>query len=114
MNRLKECGCSCLPVKVKNTSIMKEDDVYVNRVECDTAFDFNRVTRLLISTPVECPVKPGYNYVHVILFCKSIPLILPYLYKDSYEKMGHDLKNWLFINNKLATSRQCVDSFEDA
>ena len=50
----------------------------------------------------------------MILFCKSIPLILPYLYKDSYEKMGHDLKNWLFINNKLATSRQCVDSFEDA
>ena len=50
----------------------------------------------------------------MILFCKSIPLILPYLYKGSYEKMGHDLKNWLFINNKLATSRQCVDSFEDA
>lgn len=50
----------------------------------------------------------------MILFCKNVPMILPYLYKSSYEKMGHDLKNWLFINNKLVSSRQYVDSFEDA
>ena len=51
---------------IMHTSIMKEEDVYVNRVECDTAIDFNRVSRLLISTPIECPVKNGYNYVFVL------------------------------------------------
>lgn len=42
---------------------MKEEDVYVNRVECDTAFDFDRVEQILISEPISCPVKQGYSYV---------------------------------------------------
>lgn len=45
------------------TSIMKEDECYVNRVECDTAFDFDRVEMILISEPQVCPMKKGYNYV---------------------------------------------------
>lgn len=49
-----------------------------------------------------------------MLFCKNIPLILPYMYDTSYEKKGHDLKQWNFINNKLQSSRQSVDRFEDA
>ena len=44
---------------------MKEEDVYVNRVECDTAFDFDRVEQILISEPIPCPIKPGYNYVWI-------------------------------------------------
>ena len=44
-------------------AIMKEDDCYVNRVECDTAFDFDRVEMILISEPIPCPMKEGFNYV---------------------------------------------------
>lgn len=36
------------------------------------------------------------------------------MYDTSYEKKGHDLKQWNFINNKLQSSRQSVDRFEDA
>lgn len=78
INRLKSLGSSCIPVKVKNisflqinvcfaftaqTAIIREDNVFVNRIECDTAFDFNRIERILISDPVPCPVKPGFNFV---------------------------------------------------
>ena len=112
--RLKTHNYSCIPVKVNNTAIIREDNCYINRVECDTAFNFDRVEMILISEPVECPQKQGYNYVHVILFCNKIPLILPYLYDSSYEQKGHNLKEWLFINNKLQSSRQSVDKFEDA
>ena len=44
-------------------AITKEDDCYVNRVECDTAFDFDRVEMILISEPIPCPMKEGFNYV---------------------------------------------------
>ena len=50
-------------IRDRNTAIVKEDDIYVNRVECDTAFDFDRVERILISEPILCPVKEGYSYV---------------------------------------------------
>lgn len=105
------------------TAIIREEDAFINRVECDTAFDFNKVEQILISEPIPCPVKPGFNYVmhfsqynsqvHVILLCKNIPLIMPYLYNASYNQNGHDLKQWLFINNKLVSSRQTIDVFED-
>lgn len=36
------------------------------------------------------------------------------MYDTSYEKKGHDLKQWIFINNKLQSSRQSIDKFEDA
>lgn len=52
----------CLPPSPQ-TAIVKEEDVYVNRVECDTAFDFDRVEQILISEPISCPVKQGYSYV---------------------------------------------------
>lgn len=84
MQRLKSCGHSCLPVKVNNISffpdylvpftaymaITKEDEFYVNRVECDTAFDFDRVEMILISEPKPCPVKEGYNYVSFPVGCE--------------------------------------------
>ena len=50
-------------IRNRNTAIVEEDDIYVNRVECDTAFDFDRVEQILISEPVPCPVKEGYSYV---------------------------------------------------
>ena len=80
IKRLKTYDQHCLPVKVKNisfwtifvheclsfqTAIVCEDDIYVNRVECNTAFDFDRVERMLISEPIPCPVKAGYSYVGV-------------------------------------------------
>ena len=98
--------------------------MYVNRVECNTAFDFDRVEKILISEPIACPVKPGYSYVgmeiainikvHVILFCQNIPLILPYFYNDSFTQKGLDLREWLFINNKLKSTRLNVDQFDEA
>jgi len=47
------------------TAIVCEEEVYVNRVECNTAFDFDRVERILISEPIPCPVKSGYSYVGI-------------------------------------------------
>ena len=55
--------CPIQRVPLLQTSIVKENDLYVNRVECDTAFDFDRVEQILISEPIPCPIKPGYNYV---------------------------------------------------
>ena len=56
-------SCEIEGVPLFQTAIVKENDVYVNRVECDTAFDFDRVEQILISDPISCPIKPGYNYV---------------------------------------------------
>ena len=39
-------------------------------------------------------------------------MIMPYLYNSSYLSEGHDLKQWLFINNKLVSSGQVEDMFE--
>lgn len=60
---LQNCTVSSI---TGQTAIIREDNVFVNRVECDTAFDFNRIERILISDPIPCPVKPGFNFV---IFC---------------------------------------------
>ena len=50
----------------------------------------------------------------MILFCKNIPLILPYFYSDAYTRKGLNLCDWLFINNKLKSTRLNVNQFSEA
>ena len=50
----------------------------------------------------------------MILFCQNIRLILPYFYNESYTQKGLDLREWLFINNKLKSTRLNVDQFDEA
>ena len=50
----------------------------------------------------------------MILFWQNIPLILPYFYNESYTQKGLDLREWLFINNKLKSTRLNVDQFDEA
>jgi len=42
-----------------------DGDRIVNRLEVDTGFDFDRVKQIMLSEPIACPVKAGYNYVNV-------------------------------------------------
>merc|ERR1719378_1331681 len=48
-----------IPVEVKNTGIVTESDgTTVNRIEAATAFDFDRIERILVSEPIQCEPKP--------------------------------------------------------
>lgn len=114
--RLNEQGARVAPVKVKNTGLVRERrggrEVVFNRIECDTSFDFRKITQLLHSDPVDCPLKPGFKYVNVVCFSrKPIPLLIPYLYDAAAE--GHDLARWLFVNNRLDEARQIIEHFDD-
>lgn len=81
----------------------------VNRVECATAFEFDKVVEILVSESKACPVKEGFKFVTVVLFTKKpIPLLLPYLFDGRYER--NDLRSWLFVNSKLQESRHEIDS----
>jgi hypothetical protein len=88
----------------------------VNRVEVGTAFDFKRVTQILVSEPVACPVKPGYNYVNVVLVVPAASggvapvLLMPYLYDTSYGR-ANNLSEWELINSKMETARHRVAAF---
>ena len=80
----------------------------VNRVECDTTFDFNKVTMLLLSAETECWIKQGYSYVNVVLFTeKPVPLLLPYLF-DKLHQPDNTLQEWAFINKNLEKARHRV------
>ena len=52
--------------------MVHEDNSYINRVECDTAFDFDRVNEILISQPINCDVKPGFSYVRDFTYFYNI------------------------------------------
>lgn len=85
----------------------------VNRIECDTTFDFNKVTMLLVSNDVACWVKEGYSYVNVVLFTeKPVPLLLPYLY-DKARQPDNTLTEWVFINKNLERARHRVDNLTE-
>ncbi|RUS18360.1 hypothetical protein BC937DRAFT_88848 [Endogone sp. FLAS-F59071] len=92
----------------------------INRIEIDTAFDFRKITQIMISPAIPYPHKPDHEYVNVLLLHdKPLPLLVPYLYSkavttevededvaDKAEKgrlrpvtLKNELKDWLLINN---------------
>ncbi|KAA0152094.1 hypothetical protein FNF29_04208 [Cafeteria roenbergensis] len=83
----------------------------VNRLEVDATFDFDLVNQLLVSPPVDCPVKEGYKLVTLVLLEKraATPRLLSYLYQA--DMPGHSLDRWIFINRELKESYHVV-SFE--
>lgn len=74
--------------------------IFNNNKEANTAFDFDKITQLLVSDPIKCVPKDSFYYVNVILLPAkgTVGLILPYVYQKN-EK--NDLKNWIFINNQF-------------
>jgi hypothetical protein len=124
--RLKGLGQNILLVPVCNTGVIidtvisadkmagKVQREVVNRVECATAFNFDRVRQVLLSPPCPCPLKAGYSMLHVVLTIDSptaLPLLLGYMYDTSVP--GNDLRSWLFVNKLGATSRHRVDELAD-
>ncbi|KAK2950264.1 putative LIMR family protein [Blattamonas nauphoetae] len=106
---MKTKGVNLLPLKVRNTSIIKEKPL-VNRIEFNTSFDFTKVTQILVGQPIPCPTKPGFTYINVILFTDILgPMIFPYLYSDTVK---NDLSRWLFVNNQLDRAEHVVDEFK--
>src|SRR3990167_10536239 len=68
VERIKSCGSRCLPLCVKNTSIVREDGRIVNRVEVDTNFNFERVKQIFVGDSIPCPLKSNFFYVNVFFF----------------------------------------------
>jgi hypothetical protein len=90
----------------------QEGPIVINRVECDTIFDFSKVNMILTSAETACPVKPGYAYVNVVLFTeKPVPLLLPYLYDKAHQE-DNDLSEWAFVNKIGARVRHKMDNAE--
>lgn len=104
----------------------------INKLEVNTEFDFELITKILTSAPEPCPAKPGFHYVHLILIAetKPLPLLLPYLYPPSPGRVRrvvpllpvtlpvyisaldrfkanalNDMSEWSFTNNDLVTVR---------
>ncbi len=92
---------------------LQEGSVVVNRVECDTTFDFTKVGTLLVSAGVACHLRPGYEYVNVVLFTeKPVPMLVPYIY-DRAGQPENNLRQWVFVNKKGERARHSIDSFTD-
>eukprot|EP00741_Cyanophora_paradoxa_P022160 tig00021435_g21392.t1 len=106
--RVEAQGSRLIPMPVKNMGIVREGPRVVNRIEIDTAFDFDKVQQILLSDPIPCPLKPGSNYVHVLLFTeKPIPLLLPYVY-DTKVASNNPLTDWVFLNKQLKRSHHRI------
>eukprot|EP00761_Pharyngomonas_kirbyi_P003338 gb/GECH01003342.1/.p1 GENE.gb/GECH01003342.1/~~gb/GECH01003342.1/.p1 ORF type:complete len:179 (+),score=55.41 gb/GECH01003342.1/:1-537(+) len=106
--RLQSQGTKVLPAPVKNTGVVKESKRVVNRVEFNTAFDFDKIQQILVSDPIPCPMRPNHQYVHVVLITGGMPLIFPYLFP--HDRMNQ-LTDWVFINNQFKRSRHKVNRF---
>ncbi|EGC34112.1 hypothetical protein DICPUDRAFT_12102, partial [Dictyostelium purpureum] len=109
--RIISLGSKSILVDVKNAGIVKEDNKIINRMELNTSFDFNKVTQIMVSDSIECPMKKGYYYMNVLLFANNpIPLLVPYIYLKSTE---NKLNDWLFINNQFQRSQHRINEFKD-
>lgn len=112
--RVVGLGQRVIKLPVKNCSIVRQTKDVVNRVEVDTAFNFDTVTQILLSEPVQCPahIKQGYALRFAVLSTgKPVLLLLPYVYDVSL--LGNSLSHWEFINNQFVSSRHQVETFED-
>ena len=64
----------------------------------------------MVSEPLECPLKKGYKYAHVILLTENmtLPMLVPYLWKDDSK---NDLTQWLLINSKGYRARHSIAQY---
>jgi len=107
--RIRSLNANAIPVPIKNVGIVRKSKGFLNRLEVNTSFDFDKVKRLMISEPIAAP-KAGYSYVHVLCFTdQAVPLILPYLY---HTNPTNDLKHWLFQNNQFQRSQHCIEEYK--
>lgn len=117
-DRIRSHGSKVLPLTVNNMSTLLETTAkpvrrvqVINRIECQTQFDFDAVIQLILSDSVEIPGKDGWKYVNVVLFTdKPIPLLVPYVYDST--KKDNTLTHWEFCNSLGHSSRQCIKEFE--
>ena len=117
-DRLKVLGVEPIDLQVMDMSVLVEGKKkQINRVIFNSELDFKQVTNILISQSVVCDLRPGYQYVNVVLYAQSIsqiPLIFPYVYKtrlrNQYGK--NNLKHWALINNKCQEAYHLVNNFE--
>jgi hypothetical protein len=106
--RLKAAGQRSVPLPVKNCGIVREHGLNVHRVELATAFDFDKVNKIMISPPVACPHKAGHAMVFVVLCTKKpLPLIFGHLFSEAD---APDLQEWLLVNSKLKHSRHSIQN----
>ncbi|EFA77036.1 hypothetical protein PPL_09789 [Heterostelium album PN500] len=111
IKRIKDQGAKCIPFEVKNTGIVKEDGLVINRLEVKTTFNFDQVIEILISESTECPHKKGYHFINVLLFTrKPVPYIIPYIYLKTEE---NKLTDWVFMNDLLGRSQHKINQFEN-
>ena len=59
---------------------------YINRLEVNTNFDFGKIQQVMVcETRVPCPLKPGFEFVTVLLQCGACFLLLGHVYPVSWE-----------------------------
>eukprot|EP00002_Diphylleia_rotans_P025290 TRINITY_DN4997_c0_g7_i1.p1 TRINITY_DN4997_c0_g7~~TRINITY_DN4997_c0_g7_i1.p1 ORF type:complete len:145 (-),score=35.38 TRINITY_DN4997_c0_g7_i1:76-510(-) len=110
VSRIKAAGSMAIPLSVKNMSIVRENKKVFNRLEVETAFDFDQIIQIMVSDPVACPLKTGNSYCHVLLFkdMQKPPIILPYIYQPT---KSNKLNEWIIINQAMKRTILHVNSF---
>ena len=88
-----------------------------NRVEFSTAFDFDKVTKLYVSPPLPCDLKPGFRFSSVALLTAQereggMAMLFGYLFDGSSQFRDNDLSRWEFVNKLGASSLHEVEGFE--
>ena len=85
--------------------IVKGKKHQINKVVFDTEMDFEKVDNILISPNLPLgDLRPGFQYVQVVLYASSIsnttPLIFSYIYKTRLKctQGKNSLKHWQFQN----------------
>lgn len=113
--RLRQGGVErVLPLTATSYATQDTGTVVLNRVDVSTGFDFDRVSQILISPPTECPHKPHFAHVHVVLQAggqdlSAICLLVPYLYDTRMKR--NTLKAFVFKNKSGKETALRVDNF---
>ncbi|EEB07242.1 hypothetical protein SJAG_02327 [Schizosaccharomyces japonicus yFS275] len=126
IERLKKQGAKAVPLTVKNTSVVLDEDTdtVINRIELNTSFDFSRIEQIMLSPPQLYPHNANLQFVFVLCFtCLPHPLIIPYLYAPKLVGKNllpradglveNTLKRWAFINDKMERADHVIHEFQD-
>ena len=83
----EELGINPIELEVLETSVIVEGKKnQINRVVLNTEMEFEKIDNILVSQNIPLTeLRPGFQYVHVVLYASSLsqttPLIFRYLYK---------------------------------
>ncbi|KAL7750561.1 hypothetical protein RI367_003902 [Sorochytrium milnesiophthora] len=138
VDRIKAAGSKVLPMSVSNYALVidytrPKQPKAINRVEVQTGYDFNKISQIMVSDPIEYPHRDGYRYVNALLFTdKPLPMLVPYLYNSELTagpdaggdastpaarkkpiRVKNNLQDWLFINSKGERCRHRIDTYYD-